>query len=80
MHNQANSDWTNHVHDVRAKNTYTTKEAMLAVLMDVRNELRRLNSLLHIDIPTIMHGVRTDTAKPTPKRKARPTPKRKVKR
>jgi hypothetical protein len=49
-------------------NELTWQAAQTAVLMDIRDELKRLNGLLHcsnfIAIPTILRGVRRNTAKP----------------
>jgi hypothetical protein len=46
--------------------------AQLAVLMDIRDEIQRLNSLLHCNnftqIPHILRSIRRNTAKPRKKR------------
>lgn len=57
-------------------NTVTNcQEARLAVLMDIRDELKKLNGLLRcqnfIDIPHVLKDIRRNTHKPPPKRKTR---------
>ncbi len=56
------------------KGTVTSWEAVaVAVLMDIRDEMKRLNSLLHcgnfIAIPQILRRVSLNTAKPKKKKK-----------
>jgi hypothetical protein len=52
------------------------EQVQVAVLMDLRDELKRLNALLHCSnftaIPNILRAVRSNTAKPRkPARRAR---------
>lgn len=46
---------------------FTTATCQLAVLMDLRDELKRLNNLLHcnnfIQIPQYLRGIRRNTTK-----------------
>lgn len=55
---------------------YAFEAAQLTVLMDIRDELIRLNQLLHcpnfVEIPSILRGVRRNTTKPKRKKKAAP--------
>lgn len=52
---------------------FTWSQVQAAVLMDIRDELQRLNELLHcsnaIAIPRILKRIATNTAKPRKKRK-----------
>lgn len=52
---------------------YTNEQAQLAVLMDLRDELKTLNRLLHsknfLDIPHKLDSIRKNTAKKKVKRK-----------
>ncbi len=54
--------------------TYPANDARLAVLMDVRDELRSLNGLLgctnFINIPKKLDAIRRNTAPKKPKKKA----------
>lgn len=49
--------------------------AHLAVMMDIRDELKRLNLLLHCynftQIPGVLRSIRRNTAKPRPPRRAK---------
>lgn len=46
---------------------YSYDQAQLAVLMDIRDELRKLNRLLgcqnFVEVPTILRGIRRNTTK-----------------
>jgi hypothetical protein len=57
-----------------ADGRYSTPNAQICVLQDIRDELKRLNSLLHcknfVEIPYILRSIRCNTAKPQLKRKA----------
>lgn len=48
-------------------------DAALSVLMDLRDELKRLNSLLHcsnfVDIPRILRTIRRNTTRRRPRKK-----------
>lgn len=63
-------NWTLHISD---GGTVSNEHAQLAVLMDLRDELKKLNTLLHcpnvIDIPRILRGIRTKL--PSKRRKKR---------
>ncbi len=52
----------------------STDDAQLAVLMDIRDELKRLNSLLHcgnfMRIPRILDRISANTHKPKKRKKA----------
>jgi hypothetical protein len=54
----------------------TTLEAQLAVLMDIRDELKRLNNRLYCtevgEIPRILRRISANTHKPKRRRSARP--------
>ncbi|BAQ16071.1 hypothetical protein [Methyloceanibacter caenitepidi] len=64
MARKKNVNW-----DLPDKNSWDA--ANLALLMDIRDELQKLNALLacrnFTDIPTILRGIRTNTAKPRKK-------------
>lgn len=53
--------------------TYTYEQAQLCVLMDIRDELKRLNKLLHchnfVSIPQVLKGIRRNTTKKKRKKK-----------
>jgi ABC-type transporter Mla MlaB component len=53
---------------------HTYDSASLAVLMDLRDELKRLNNLLNcpnaLEIPTILRKIRANTTKKRKKRRA----------
>lgn len=70
-HKHANSIWSI---NTNADGTVTTDDAHLAVLMDIRVELQRLNSLLHCSnfqaIPHKLDRIRIATAR-IPVRKKR---------
>jgi len=57
--------------DSRGK--YSFDSANLSVLMDIRDELKRLNNLLHchnfVSIPQILKGIRRNTTKKKRKKK-----------
>jgi hypothetical protein len=65
-----NVDW--HVGDKDGVYPNMRDGVAVAVLMDIRDELRRLNTLLHcsnfIDMPRVLRQVRANTAKPRKKR------------
>lgn len=48
--------------------TVSCGAAQLAVLLDIRDELQRLNALLHchnfVGIPTVLRSIRRNTTKP----------------
>lgn len=50
----------------------TWEHVQVAVLMDIRDELKKLNQLLHcpnaIDIPNILRAIRRNTTKPRKKK------------
>lgn len=56
-----NAEW-------RIPEEYTWEHAALEVMMDIREELRKLNRLLHCenfqDIPRTLRYIRSNTAKP----------------
>lgn len=59
-----------------AERLYDWNEAQVAVLMDLRDELKKLNRLLHcqnfIEIPRILRGIRRKlSTKPRKKKKNR---------
>ena len=64
-HHRANNDWANHV--TSKASCYTTDTAQLAVLMDIRAELRRIRSVLECHnttaIPEILRRISRNTAK-----------------
>ena len=75
MHNHANEDWQCHVKPShQCRNQYTHDEAQLAVLMDIRGELRRIRDVLECpnatEIPEILRSIRANTSKPKRKKKA----------
>ena len=53
----------------------TFEKATLAVLMDIRDELQRLNNLLHCSnftmFPMLLRQIRRNTTKPSRKRKVK---------
>ncbi len=53
--------------------SYGFQPQSLAVLMDIRDELKRLNSLLHChnftDIPFVLRSIKQNTVKPKPRKK-----------
>lgn len=57
--------------NVNANGTCLTSDAQLAVLMDLRDELKRLNSVLHcvnfLDVPRRLARIARNTAKPSKK-------------
>lgn len=65
---------TNWLLNVLPNGSCPTGDAQLSVLMDLRDELKSLNGVLHcpnfLDIPRILRQVRRNTAKPKPKKKA----------
>ena len=73
MADRRSKDWTWNI-DPKPDGTYCFDAASLAVLMDLRDELKRLNMLLHchnfIAIPGILRDVRRNTTKPKRKAKA----------
>jgi hypothetical protein len=66
MHDQANVNWT-------VSSIPSFEEAHLAVLMDIRYELVRLNNLFRcgnfLDIPAKIDAIRKNTAKPRKRKK-----------
>jgi len=62
-HRRANVDW-----ELPDKGSLTIEQAELAVLMDIREQLRALNRLLgcenFIAIPRVLREIRSNTAKP----------------
>lgn len=68
-----NLEWT--VTDDQGR-VRTWEQAMCALLMDVRRELRDLNRLLQCDnfvsMPHVLRDIRRNTTKPKKKKKARP--------
>jgi len=66
----ANQDWSIHI-DEGGSSSYDG--AQLAVLMDIRAELRKLNRLLHCDnfvgIPRVLRSIQRNTAKPKRRKK-----------
>jgi hypothetical protein len=56
-----------------ASGSYSYDQAQLAVLMDIRDELHRLNALLHchsfVGIPNTLKRISRNTAKPRKKNK-----------
>lgn len=68
-HTRSNVDW-----DLTGQNL-TWEMAQIAVLMDIRAELRRLNAIFHcqnfLEVPTILRDIRKQTKKPRRPRKAR---------
>ena len=56
-----------------AYNTVSKEHVALAVLLDLRDELRSLNALLHcsnfIEMPRILRQIRSNTVKPKKKKK-----------
>jgi hypothetical protein len=70
-HNQADSNWLNHVHHSSVNMSYTDAEASLAILMDIRGELRRICMVLECpnatDIPNILRRIDGNTKKRKPK-------------
>lgn len=58
-HHKTNRDWTNHVREDAA--TYANEIAILAVLMDIRAELRGINETLDCrntrDIPVRLKAI-----------------------
>ncbi len=69
-HNEANLNWRI---QRTPQNTVAKCDAQLAVLMDIRHELQRLNDLLHcpnfLSIPHKLDAIRCNTAKPRKPRK-----------
>jgi hypothetical protein len=51
----------------------TWEQVQVAVLMDIRDEIKALNRILgcrnFLDVPTILRGIRTNTAKPNKAKK-----------
>ena len=60
----ANQDWSIHIDE---GGRVRHEDAQLAVLMDIRAELRKLNRLLHCDnfvgIPRVLEGIKRNTTK-----------------
>lgn len=54
---------------------YSYESAQLAVLMDIRDEMEKMNRLLHchnaVDIPNILRRIDKNTKRPAPKRKVK---------
>ena len=57
-------DWSIYIN---ADGTWNDSDVMMALLHDIREELKRLNNLLHcrnfVEIPTILRDVRKNTTK-----------------
>ena len=68
MREKANVNWS-----LEKGSSVSWDCAQLAVLMDIRAELQRLNTLLHcgnaVDIPNILRRIDINTKKPARKRK-----------
>lgn len=68
---EKDTDWEIHKQE---NGKYSFEVAQLAVLMDLRDELKRLNALLHCsnftDIPRVLRGIRQKL--PTLKRRKQP--------
>lgn len=68
MRQHANVDWT-----LPIPRLETWEQAGIAVLMDIRDELQKLNALLgchnFVSIPTVLRSIRRNTSKPRPKRR-----------
>lgn len=66
------ADWK--IRNNEGSDSCSVEFAQLAVLMDLRDELKRLNTLLHcsnfVGIPGVLRRISKNTAKPRPKRTA----------
>ena len=71
MANYKNIDWQIPV-DCYGK--YTNEHVTIAVLMDIRSELQRLNTLMYcqntVAIPSILRQIARNTVKPKKRRRA----------
>ena len=70
---KADGNWTLNGYD---NGSLTTADAELAVLMDIREQLKKLNALFHcskfVCIPITLSRIADNTAKPKRKRKTKP--------
>lgn len=70
-HKNANINWPTENPD--GNNTY--EQARLAVLMDIRHELQRLNNVFHchnfLEVPVMLRKIMANTAKPKRRKKAK---------
>lgn len=76
-----NTNWQIHLSDDRSK-TASVQDAQLAVLMDIRDELQRLNEAIQCpnfyNIPSLLRQIRHNTRrqKPSPQPLRRPIARR----
>jgi hypothetical protein len=73
MSRHANKQWN--LREISSGNTLPPAEIELALLMDIRDELQKLNALLHcgnfLSIPHKLERIARNTAKPRTKKVAR---------